>query len=122
VICFTGDGGMWYHLGELETASRCGIATVTVVNNNRALGQCAGSIRRLYAGRPGKPEEMYGFGLASFARLAREMGCHGITVEKPGEVGPAIREALASGRPAVVEVITDVNCPAPDPWAPEMAP
>jgi acetolactate synthase-1/2/3 large subunit len=122
VICFTGDGGMWYHLGELETASRYGIATVTVINNNHALGQCAGSIRRLYTGRPGNAEEMYGFGTASFANLAREMGCHGIRVEKPAEIGPAVREALAAGGPAVVEVITDVNCPAPDPWAPETRP
>jgi thiamine pyrophosphate-dependent acetolactate synthase large subunit-like protein len=65
---------------------------------------------------------MYGFGTASFANLAREMGCHGIRVEKPAEIGPAVLEALAAGGPAVVEVITDVNCPAPDPWAPETRP
>lgn len=118
VICFTGDGGMWYHLSELETAVRCGIPTVTVVNNNQALGQCAGPIRRLYGDRPGRPDEMYGFSSASFARLAEEMGCHGVRVEKPAEIGPAIREALAQDRPAVVEVMTDVNCPAPEPWAP----
>jgi acetolactate synthase-1/2/3 large subunit len=118
VVCFTGDGGMWYHLAELETASRCGIATVTVVNNNRALGQCAGAIRRLYRERPGSPEAMFAFGGASFARLAQEMGCHGVRVEKPGDIAPAVREALAVGRPAVVEVLTDLDCPAPEPWAP----
>jgi acetolactate synthase-1/2/3 large subunit len=31
VICFTGDGGFWYHISELETACRCGINTVTVI-------------------------------------------------------------------------------------------
>jgi len=118
VICFTGDGGMWYHLSELETATRCGIATVTVVNNNRALGQCAGPIKRLYRDRPGEPSEMFGFGSASFASLAREMGCHGVQIEKPHEVGPAIQDALALNRPALIEVMTDVNCPAPEPWTP----
>jgi acetolactate synthase-1/2/3 large subunit len=118
VVCFTGDGGMWYHLSELETAVRCGIPTVTVVNNNLALGQCAGPIRRLYGQRPGNPAEMYGFGSASFAGIAEEMGCLGVRVEKPADIGPAIREALAQDRPAVVEVMTDVNCPAPEPWAP----
>ena len=39
VLCFTGDGGIWYHLLELETAVRCGIKMVTVVNNNHSLNQ-----------------------------------------------------------------------------------
>lgn len=118
VVCFTGDGGFWYHLSELETARRCGINTVTIVNNNAALGQCAGPIRKLYKDRPGKPEEMCGFTDVNFARIAEEMGCVGIRVEQPDAIAPAIREALASGRPAVVDVVTDVNCPAPEPWSP----
>jgi acetolactate synthase-1/2/3 large subunit len=118
VVCFTGDGGFWYHLSELETARRCGINTVTVVNNNAALGQCAGSIRKLYKDRSGNPEEMYGFSNVNFARIAEEMGCLGIRVERPGEIGEAIRKALTADRPAVVDVFTDVNCPAPEPWSP----
>ena len=118
VICFTGDGGFWYHLSELETARRCGITTVTVVNNNAALGQCAGPIRRMYKDRPGNPEEMCSFGNVNFARIAEEMGCLGIRVERPGEIGGAIRKALAADRPAVVDVFTDVTCPAPEPWSP----
>ncbi len=118
VVCFTGDGGFWYHLSELETARRCGIRTVTVVNNNAALGQCAGTIRKMYRGRPGNPEDLWGFREVNFARVAEEVGCFGIRVEKPGDIAPAIRDALAADRPAVVDVVTDVNCPAPDPWDP----
>jgi acetolactate synthase-1/2/3 large subunit len=118
VVCFTGDGGFWYHLSELETARRCGIPVVTVVNNNAALGQCVGSIRKLYAGQPGKPEEMYAFSPVSFARIAEEMGCLGIRVETPDRIAPALRAALASGRPAVVDVVTDLGCRPPDAWAP----
>ena len=118
VVCFTGDGGFWYHLSELETARRCGIHTVTVVNNNAALGQCAGPIRRMYKDRPGKPDEMCGFSNVSFADIATNMGCLGIRVEKPSEIPDALRAALAADRPAVVDVVTDVNCPAPDPWTP----
>jgi acetolactate synthase-1/2/3 large subunit len=109
---------MWYHLSELETARRCGIPTVTVVNNNRALGQCAVTIRKLYADRAGNPGDLFDFGDASFAALAREMGCLGLRVEHPDEIAPAVRQALAARIPAVVEVITDVRCPAPEPWAP----
>ena len=39
VICFTGDGGFWYHLSELETARRHSINTVTIINNNSGLAQ-----------------------------------------------------------------------------------
>jgi acetolactate synthase-1/2/3 large subunit len=88
------------------------------LNNNAALGQCAGSIRKLYKDRSGNPEEMYGFSNVNFARIAEEMGCLGIRVERPGEIGEAIRKALTADRPAVVDVFTDVNCPAPEPWSP----
>jgi thiamine pyrophosphate-dependent acetolactate synthase large subunit-like protein len=46
------------------------------------------------------------------------MGCLGIQVTEPDGIAPALKEALAAQVPAVVEVITDVNCPAPEPWAP----
>ena len=39
VFVFTGDAGFWYHLGEIETAARCGINTVTLVNNNSSGNQ-----------------------------------------------------------------------------------
>ena len=39
VICFTGDGGAWYHLTELETAVRNNINTIWVINNNSSLNQ-----------------------------------------------------------------------------------
>jgi acetolactate synthase-1/2/3 large subunit len=118
VVCLTGDGGFWYHLSELETARRCGIHTVTVVNNNGALGQCAGPIRKMYKDRTGNPGEMYNFSNVNFARIAEEIGCFGIRVERPGEIAGALRQALAADRPAVVDVFTDVNCPAPEPWTP----
>ena len=51
VLCFTGDGGFWYHIAELETAVRYGINTVTVVNNNRALNQEKRGTERAYAGQ-----------------------------------------------------------------------
>ena len=118
VICFTGDGGFWYHLSELETARRCGIHTVTVVNNNAALGQCLVSIEKLYRGRSGNPDPMCRFSNVNFARIAEDLGCLGIRVERPQEIAPAIEKALTADRLAVVDVATDVRCAAPDPWSP----
>ena len=52
VMCFTGDGGFWYHLSELETAARYGINTLTVVNNNHSLNQEKRGNERYYQVEP----------------------------------------------------------------------
>ena len=118
VVCFTGDGGFWYHVSELETARRCNIKTVTVVNNNSALGQCLRPIRKVYGNRVGNPDEMCKFRDVSFARIAQEMGCLGIQVIQPEGIAGALKKALAADIPAVVEIITEATCAAPDPWSP----
>lgn len=118
VVCFTGDGGFWYHLSELETAARCGINTVTVVNNNHCLSQCSEGVHEAYGDRPGKKEEVYSFCEVNFARIAQEMGCLGIRVEEPGKISEALKKALEASMPAVVEVVTDPECKAPEPWTP----
>ena len=119
VICFTGDGGFWYHFGELETALRHQINTVTVVNNNNGFSQGIDDVRNMYGDRPGNPTELYRFEKISFAQIARDIGCFGIRVEKPEEIAPAIRQALAADAPAVVEVMTDFSARVPPPWAPK---
>jgi acetolactate synthase-1/2/3 large subunit len=91
---------------------------VIVINNNHCLRQCLEGINKAYGDRPGKKEEMCMFKDLNFARIAEEMGCYGIRVERPGEIAEALKKALSSGRPAVVDVVTDVNCKAPSPWAP----
>ncbi|MBI1879528.1 MAG: thiamine pyrophosphate-binding protein [Chloroflexi bacterium] len=118
VICFTGDGGFWYHLSELETARRYHINTVTIINNNNGLAQGIPDIHKIYGDRPGNPGELYRFESVSFARIAQEMGCSGIRVEHPDEIGGAIRQALAAETPTVVEVMTGLEYHAPAPWAP----
>jgi acetolactate synthase-1/2/3 large subunit len=123
VVCFTGDGGFWYHLSELETARRNQINTITIINNNGGLAQGIKDVHAMYGGRPGNPEELYRFEPVSFARIAVEMGCLGIRVEQPDEIDGALRQALAqqglaAGRPAVIEVMTGLDYRAPEPWAP----
>jgi len=46
-----------------------------------------------------------------YAGYARLIGLHGIRVDSPDEVGPAWDEALAAGRPCVLECITDPEVP-----------
>ena len=116
VVCFTGDGGLWYHLSELETAARYNIPVVIVVNNNHSLNQDKRGDELVYKGRQGNPKELYVFQDVDFARIAESMGCMGIRVERPADIGGAIERALDSGRPTVVDVATDIDGIAPLAW------
>ena len=107
VICFTGDGAFWYHLSELETAVRWKIPTVTVINNNSAFGQSQLGVRRAYHGEAGKENDQYRFNTTNFAQLAENLGAFGARVKKPSDIKQALLDALASGKPAVVDVVTE---------------
>ncbi|MEI7671563.1 MAG: thiamine pyrophosphate-binding protein, partial [Deltaproteobacteria bacterium] len=118
VVCFIGDGGFYYHLPELETASRCGINLITVVNNNQVLRQCMDGINQAYGDRPGNRDEQCKFSATNFAKIAEDMGCVGIRVENPDDIGEAFKKALSLKKPVVVDVVTDAACRAPGPWTP----
>ncbi len=108
VVVFTGDGGMMYHLAELETAARQGLNVIWVVNNNAALAQTKRGLDAAYTGKAwGKADEMWVFEAVNFAKAAEVLGCVGIRVEKPEELRPALDRALAANRPVVVDVLSD---------------
>ncbi len=116
VVCFTGDGGFWYHLTELETACRRNIKIVTVVNNNSCFRQCIRGIHRAYGDSPGEKQDLYQFRDTDFAKIAQDMGCFGIRVERPEELSGALKKALEVDVAAVVDVVTDSEHDAP--WPP----
>ena len=118
VLCFTGDGGIWYHMTELDTAMKCGINAVIVVNNNHSLNQEQGGVESVYGGRTSGSDELWLFPDADFAKMAESMGCFGITVNKPSELAGALDQAFASSQPAVVDVKTHVEGIAPRTWMP----
>jgi acetolactate synthase-1/2/3 large subunit len=67
----------------------------------------------------GNPEELWNFSDIDLSKVAESMGAFGIRVTKPGDIQNAIDQAIASGRPAVVDVVTDqFDSEAPVPWAP----
>ena len=118
VICFAGDGAMWYHLTEMETAVRCGINTVTVVNNNHSLNQEKSINESIYGGRSKGSDDLWIFPEPDFATMAQSMGGLGLTVERPGDFAGALEQALESGRPAIIDVKTDIESITPKAWAP----
>jgi acetolactate synthase-1/2/3 large subunit len=114
VITFTGDAGLWYHIAEIETAARWGINAVTLVNNNASGNQSKRGFDRVYGGtQTEQARELWTFSKVNFARIAEDMGALGIRVEKPGDIGPALHQALAAKRPVILDVVTDMDALAP---------
>jgi len=114
VVVFTGDAGLWYHIGEIETAVRWKINSVTVVNNNASGNQSKRGFDRAYGGeQTEQARELWTYTPVNFARIAEDIGALGIRVEKPGDLKPAIQRALKADRPVVVDVVTDIDALAP---------
>ena len=98
VIAVTGDGGFSMAINGLMTARDEKIPIVVVVLNNGALGW----VKHGQGNRPIAST----FADMDYAAIARAMGCRGVRCTKPDEIGPALREALGSGEPTVVDVVT----------------
>ena len=120
VVCFNGDGGMWYHISELETMARWNIPATIVVNNNNAFNQEIGLWTAAYEGElHGRHAEMWQFRPTSFAAIARDMGVPATTVEQPGELAEVLQSAIETEGPYLVEVITDTWARSPKAFHPD---
>jgi acetolactate synthase-1/2/3 large subunit len=124
VVLFTGDGGIYYHLAELETAARHGINLVVVVNNNNSLNQEIPLVNAAYREkRNDLSGEIWHFQKGiNLAKVAETLGCAGFRVEKPGEVKELLPRAFALGRPVVIDVASEEQALAPTAWLPGGAP
>ena len=120
VVCFTGDGGAYYHLAELETAARYGINLVVVVNNNSSLNQEIPLVNAAYKGKEdSRSGEIWRFQKSvDFSRVAESLGCAGFRVDKPGQLQELLPRAFAMNQPVVIDVVTDENALAEKAWAP----
>lgn len=102
VIAIAGDGAFAMLLGDFVTAVKYRLPIVTVVLNNRELG-----FIKLEQEAKGLPS--WGTDLVNpdFAAVAEASGGFGRRVEAPEEMGEALAEALAAGKPAVLDVMVD---------------
>jgi acetolactate synthase-1/2/3 large subunit len=123
VVCFTGDGGAYYHLPELETAARHRINVVFVVNNNGSLNQEIPLVKAAYKEkRDERSGEMWRFQKdANLGKVAEALGCVSFRVEKPGQLKELLPRALAMGKPVVLDCISDEQALAPTAWVPGAA-
>jgi acetolactate synthase I/II/III large subunit len=113
VVCFTGDGGLYYHIAELETAVHHDLPVVVVVNNNVGMNQ------EMFLWEAGTgEEENWRFSDADLVSVARGFGCAAERIERPGDIEAAIAKAVDSRRPTLLDVRTDQAIACPPSWAP----
>jgi acetolactate synthase-1/2/3 large subunit len=100
VVVLHGDGSFGINAMEMDTAVRHKIPVLVVISNNGGWTADAPWTRPLP--KPGR-----NLGYTRYDKIAQDLGAHGEFVEKPHEIRPALERAAASGKPAVVNVITD---------------
>jgi thiamine pyrophosphate-dependent acetolactate synthase large subunit-like protein len=110
VVCVTGDGSLGFTLAELDTMVRNDIPVVIVVMNNHSFFRLDAFARLADGTMPTIGTDL---GAVRYADVAVAFGGFGRTVEREEELAPAIVDALASGIPAVVDVlVTDAFGPS----------
>jgi acetolactate synthase I/II/III large subunit len=114
VICFTGDGGLFYHMAEMETARRYGLSLVVVVNNNASMNQ----ERFLWDEGDAAQAKNWQFEPVDLVALARSFGWQAERVDEPSRIRAALDEAMQAEGPVLVDVRTDPDIASPPSWAP----
>jgi acetolactate synthase-1/2/3 large subunit len=104
VLDVIGDGGVAYHISELETALRLEKPFVAVIFNNVTLGMLHYGFKWRGEGKALKSSDFIDI---DYGKVAEAFNCYGQRVEKPGELGEAIKSAFDSGKPAIVDVMID---------------
>ncbi len=101
VFHITGDGSFGFTLQELDTARRERLPVVTLIHNNASWGVIRAGQRKQF-----DFEFATGLEGTDYAAIARGFGCHGETMVRVDELGPALARAQASGLPAVLDCRT----------------
>ncbi len=102
VFNFDGDGSFAMTQQELATAKVEGIKTISVIMNNAYLGMVR-QWAELFFDR--RYSEVYLSRVPDFAKIAEAHGLKGMHVERPAEIGAALREAIKSDEASVLDVI-----------------
>ncbi len=111
VVSVSGDGGFMFGVQELATAAQHDIAVVAVVFNNNAYGNVRRDQTNVFDGR------LIGSELQNpdFVALARSFGVHSELADTPAALQDAIERALATGKPALIEVPVETGSET-SPW------
>ncbi|MFM7536758.1 MAG: thiamine pyrophosphate-binding protein [Acidimicrobiales bacterium] len=101
VFVIMGDGGFGWHGMEYDTLIRHKLPAVGIVFNNAG-----------FTGRPAAMGTGRELGFQRYDLMVAGFGGHGEFVEQPGDIAPALQRAIASGKPALVNICVDPDAQA----------
>ncbi|CAM4036712.1 Benzaldehyde lyase [Pseudomonas reidholzensis] len=104
VVLISGDGAFGFHLQELDSMNRHHTPVINVVLNNECWGMSIHGQEMLYGKGYSAVSRLGGL---SYAAIGGGFGCHAEQVTRLEDLAPAMARAIASGKPAVIEVMTD---------------
>lgn len=104
VVAMLGDGTFGFHLSEIDTAVRCGLAYVAVIGNDATWNAEYQIQLRAYGSERARGCELLP---TRYGAVAQALGGHGEDVARPDELQAALRRAAASGKPACVNVMIE---------------
>jgi len=114
-VALVGDGCFSNNMSVVATAMEAKVPAVWLVMDNAGFGTIAGLSNQNYQSdfgclflRDGKPYRV------DYAAVARACGANGVYIKAASELGPALREALASDLPTVIQAPME-NAPTPTP-------
>ncbi len=114
-VALIGDGAFGSNPSVVATAMEANLPVVWVVMDNSAFGTIAGLEKMHYGWSFGCLFERNGETYSvDYAAIARACGARGIAVKSAGELAPALRDALSSDLPTVIQVPME-NAPTPTP-------
>jgi thiamine pyrophosphate-dependent acetolactate synthase large subunit-like protein len=103
VCLLLGDGAFGFAGIEFDTMARHGLGVVGVLGNNG-----------IWALEHHPMKFLYGYSVAAelrpetrYEEMVEALGCEGVLVREPDELQPALERAFESGRPTLVNVLTD---------------
>jgi thiamine pyrophosphate-dependent acetolactate synthase large subunit-like protein len=109
VCLLLGDGAFGFAGMEFDTMARHGLPVVGVMGNNG-----------IWALEHHPMKFLYGYSVAAelrpetrYDQMVEALGCDGVLVREPGELRPALERAFESGRPTLVNVLTDPDVAYP---------
>ncbi len=106
VVCITGDGSVGFNIQEFDTMVRHDLPVLTVVLNNKAWGMCVHGQQSMFGDNRLVVTTL---GDAHYEKVAEGFGVDGAYIEKAEDIGPAVADAIASGKPACINIITDLE-------------
>jgi acetolactate synthase-1/2/3 large subunit len=104
IFAVLGDGSLGFHIAEFETAVRCRLPFVAIVGNDGCWNAESQIQRKVYG-----PDRVHHVDLlpARYDLVVAALGGHGEFVDRAADLPSAIDRAIASGKPACINVMTE---------------